>query len=74
MGEFIYKILTDQEWMTTLTGIRSALRPGGTLVFETRVPAARAWERWTRAATWQRTDVAGVGVGFATKDRDREVG
>ena len=31
--------LTDVEWAATLDGIRRALRPRGTLVFETRDPA-----------------------------------
>jgi SAM-dependent methyltransferase len=54
--------LTGEEWDATLRAARAALRPGGTLVFETRVPARRAWERWTREHTWRRTDVPGVGV------------
>jgi len=28
-------------------------------VFETRVPAFRAWEAWTRSATYRAVDVAG---------------
>lgn len=52
----------DAAWLATLAGVRQALRPRGHLVLETRVPAARAWEGWTRAATWGRTDVAGVGT------------
>jgi SAM-dependent methyltransferase len=48
-------------WELALDGIHNSLRPGGTLVFESRDPGARAWQRWTKAATWQRTDVAGVG-------------
>ena len=39
--------LTDDDWAATLTAVRAALRPGGWLVFETRVPARRAWEQWT---------------------------
>jgi SAM-dependent methyltransferase len=54
--------LTDEEWDATLRAARAALRPGGTLVFETRVPARRAWERWTREHTLRRTDVPGAGV------------
>ena len=54
--------LTDEEWDATLRAARAALRPGGTLVFETRVPARRAWERWTREHTLHRADVPGVGV------------
>jgi len=54
--------LTDDEWLATLRGIRSALRPGGTLVFEVRDPARRAWEQWTPALTHVAVDVAGIGV------------
>lgn len=54
--------VTDDEWSATLVGVRAALRPGGRLVFESRVPERRAWERWTREHTHARADVAGVGV------------
>jgi hypothetical protein len=32
------------------------------LVFETRVPARRAWERWTPEVTRESVDVLGVGI------------
>lgn len=35
-----------------LNRIRKALRPGGTLCFESRNPALREWEQWTREATY----------------------
>jgi SAM-dependent methyltransferase len=54
--------LTDDDWAATLRGIRDALRPGGVLVFETRDPAHRAWERWTPELTHTIVDVPGVGV------------
>ncbi|WP_139977834.1 class I SAM-dependent methyltransferase [Nocardioides litoris] len=38
---------TDEAWTTALRGVRRTLGPGGCLVLETRVPARRAWERWT---------------------------
>jgi SAM-dependent methyltransferase len=53
--------LTDDAWATTLRGIGSALVPGGHLVFETRVPARRAWEGWVREATTARVVVPDVG-------------
>ncbi len=49
-------------WHGTLRGARAALRPGGRLVFETRDPARRAWERWTREESYRSTDVPGVGT------------
>jgi SAM-dependent methyltransferase len=36
----------------TLAALAAALRPGGTLSFESRNPAGRAWERWTPEATY----------------------
>lgn len=55
--------ITDPEgWRRTLRGIRVALRPGGRLVFETRIPARRAWEEWNRGATYGVTEIAGVGA------------
>jgi SAM-dependent methyltransferase len=35
-------------WDATLAAVHRALRPGGTLVFETRDPAFRGWQEWTR--------------------------
>ncbi|HEV7203302.1 MAG TPA: class I SAM-dependent methyltransferase [Jatrophihabitans sp.] len=54
-------IVEPGDWAGTLAGVHDALRPVGHLVFETRVPAARAWERWNRAASEARTEIAGVG-------------
>ncbi|MFI6574981.1 class I SAM-dependent methyltransferase [Nocardiopsis sp. NPDC050513] len=49
-------------WRSTLDGARDALAPGGRLVFETRDPAARAWEGWNRDATHRVTTIPGVGA------------
>ncbi len=54
--------LTDDDWTATLRGIRNALKPGGHIVFESRVPERRAWLEWDREHTWKRTDLPGVGV------------
>jgi SAM-dependent methyltransferase len=40
------------ELASTLQSLAGALRPGGTLSFESRNPAYREWERWTPAATY----------------------
>ncbi|MFC4785500.1 class I SAM-dependent methyltransferase [Nocardioides sp. MAHUQ-72] len=53
--------LTDDDLAATLAGVRAALRPGGHLVLETRVPERRAWEEWTPELTRARADVPGVG-------------
>ena len=61
-GNVAQVFLTDEDWSVTLRGTRDALRPGGHLVFETRDPARRAWERWTPELTRSVLDVPGVGV------------
>ncbi|MEU1008841.1 class I SAM-dependent methyltransferase [Streptomyces sp. NPDC005890] len=43
-----FQVLTgDEDIRVCLRGVRAALADGGRFVFETRNPAARAWERWT---------------------------
>lgn len=54
--------LDDGEWLATLRACRAALRPGGHLVFGSRDPSGEAWLRWTRASTFERADIPGVGV------------
>jgi SAM-dependent methyltransferase len=48
-------------WQGTLRGAYAALRPGGHLVFETRDPSKRAWERWNRDSSYRVTELPGVG-------------
>jgi hypothetical protein len=60
-GNFAQVFLTDDDWGAALTATRRVLRPGGWLVFETRVPARRAWENWTPKRTHVAVDVPGVG-------------
>ncbi|MFG3003488.1 class I SAM-dependent methyltransferase [Streptomyces calvus] len=55
-------VVAPDAWHGTLRGAHAALRPGGRLVFETRDPARRAWERWTREDSYGRTDVPGIGT------------
>jgi SAM-dependent methyltransferase len=61
-GNVAQAIVRPEEWRLSLRAIHAALRPGGHLVFETRDPARRAWEEWTRARTRRIVDVAGVGA------------
>ncbi|MBE2999528.1 class I SAM-dependent methyltransferase [Nocardiopsis sp. HNM0947] len=46
-GHAFQVFLTDEQTAANLAGARRALRPGALLAFETRNPAARAWQRWT---------------------------
>lgn len=55
-------IWSSDDWTATLAGIWQALRPGGWLVFETRIPAKRAWEGWNRDESFTTADVPGHGV------------
>lgn len=50
-GNVAQAIVDPPGWSGTLRGIHAALEPGGTLVFETRDPARRAWDDWTREQT-----------------------
>ncbi len=50
-------ILHD-DWTTALADIAAGLRPGGTLVFDTRNPAAEAWRGWAQP-TSERDTVLG---------------
>ncbi|WP_238163304.1 class I SAM-dependent methyltransferase [Kribbella capetownensis] len=59
-GNVAQVFLTDEEWAATLAGVHQALRRGGRFVFETRDPAKRAWEEWTREHTHQVVTVEGV--------------
>ena len=52
-------ISSDHDWDLTLAGAYDALRPGGHLVFETRVTSRRAWLDWDGLRST--TDVDGVG-------------
>lgn len=55
-------IVDPHAWRQTLRGAHDALRPGGHLVFETRDPARRGWENWTREKSHRVTDIPGVGA------------
>jgi SAM-dependent methyltransferase len=41
--------VAEDEWRTTLADLRRALVPDGRLVFDSRDPLARGWERWNPA-------------------------
>ncbi|OIJ64879.1 class I SAM-dependent methyltransferase [Streptomyces mangrovisoli] len=46
-GHAFQVLVGEEELSTALRAVRAALAPGGRFVFDTRHPAARAWEGWT---------------------------
>ncbi|WP_245993203.1 class I SAM-dependent methyltransferase [Xylanimonas allomyrinae] len=48
-GHVAQAIVDPRDWVETLADLRRVLVPGGTLAFDARDPAARAWERWNPA-------------------------
>lgn len=51
--------VSDAEWSRTLADLKRALVSGGRLVFDTRDPRARAWERWNAVESRRRIALAG---------------
>jgi SAM-dependent methyltransferase len=52
MSGHVAQVFTeDDAWLATLQDLHKALVPGGLLAFESRNPAARKWEAWTRELT-----------------------
>jgi SAM-dependent methyltransferase len=60
-GNVAQVFLADAEWTAVLTAARAVMRSEGRLVFETRDPAQRAWERWTKDESYRRVEVPEVG-------------
>ncbi|WP_406692164.1 class I SAM-dependent methyltransferase [Saccharopolyspora sp. ID03-671] len=58
-GNVAQLFTTDEEWTRVLLSVRAALRPGTHLVFESRKPARRAWERWPGTTS---VDLPGIGL------------
>jgi SAM-dependent methyltransferase len=48
--------ISTEDLPSVLAAVNGALKPGGVFSFETRNPAARAWEEWTREATYGERD------------------
>jgi SAM-dependent methyltransferase len=61
-GNVAQVFLTDEDWMTALRAIGQALRPGGRLVFESRVPEDEAWRRWTPELSHTRAEIPDIGT------------
>ncbi|MCC9742998.1 trans-aconitate 2-methyltransferase [Streptomyces sp. MNU89] len=61
-GHAFQVLVTDDDVRTALAAMRSALTEGGRLVFETRNPSAREWERWTPEHVVEAADDTGAVV------------
>ncbi|OIJ84871.1 class I SAM-dependent methyltransferase [Streptomyces monashensis] len=61
-GHAFQELTGDEEIRRLLYAVREALGPGGRFVFETRNPAARAWERWTPERVHEVTAADGTPV------------
>ena len=46
----------DTAWLATLAATRGALRPGGTLAFESRIPTVEGWRAWSAEAPHRHVD------------------
>lgn len=55
-GNVAQVFVDDKMWHATLSGVRKAIRVGGYLIFETRDPAFRGWQKWTRDESISITD------------------
>jgi SAM-dependent methyltransferase len=58
-GHAFQVLVDDDRLRASLAAIRSALTPDGRFAFETRNPAARAWERWVPENEVELTDPRG---------------
>ncbi|GAA4590131.1 SAM-dependent methyltransferase [Actinoplanes octamycinicus] len=61
-GNVAQVFVTEDEWVAALRGIRAVLRSGGHLIFESRRPEFRDWERWPAENVTTTLDVPGVGA------------
>jgi len=50
-GNVAQVFVSDGDWVSTLAAVHDCLHPGGWLVFETRRPEVRHWERWNAGPT-----------------------
>ncbi|WP_438395875.1 class I SAM-dependent methyltransferase [Caballeronia sp. DA-9] len=60
-GHVAQVFIDDSAFLATLKAARHALRTGGELAFESRNPAARAWDAWTPARSLRKIAVEGAG-------------
>jgi SAM-dependent methyltransferase len=63
-GHVAQVFVEDPAWLASLRDLHRALVPGGLLAFETRNPAARKWEAWTRELTLRTVETPEGAVEF----------
>jgi SAM-dependent methyltransferase len=61
-GNVAQVFVDDEQWAAALSAASRAVAPTGRLVFETRDPARRGWEQWTRERSHRRVTIPGVDV------------
>lgn len=61
-GHAFQVLIEDAQLRATLAAVHAALKAGGRFAFETRNPAARAWEQWTPERVLQADDGQGNAV------------
>ncbi|GAA5534505.1 hypothetical protein Dalu01_02916 [Deinococcus aluminii] len=52
-------MVDDAEWDATLVDLRRSLVPGGRLIFDSRDPRARGWEKWNPVDSRARVTLPG---------------
>jgi SAM-dependent methyltransferase len=63
-GHVAQVFVDDDAWLAALRDLYRALVPGGLLAFESRNPAARKWDAWTRELTLRTVQTAEGAVEF----------
>jgi hypothetical protein len=73
-GHAFQVFVTDEELRAALAAIRAALTDGGRFAFETRNPAARAWESWVPETAVETVTPSGERVRMASQVEPPEPG
>jgi SAM-dependent methyltransferase len=63
-GHVAQVFVEETAWLDALRNLHRALVPGGMLAFESRNPAARKWEAWTRELTLRTVETPDGAVEF----------
>ncbi|SAK59825.1 class I SAM-dependent methyltransferase [Caballeronia ptereochthonis] len=71
-GHVAQVFLDDAALLAALTAARRAVRPGGRIAFESRNPAARAWEDWTPDRSMRRIEAPDGSVVEVWQERREE--